>query len=270
MPVLDGPDGGLWIGSVGKGSPVTVFAHGLTSSSADIAGLAGRTSGTRVLFDFRGHGRSASPPPSAGYDIGAFSRDLAFVASRFGASQAVGVSMGAAAILRMMASEPARFERVVLMIPAWLDGRAPFPLRPDENLARALEQRAPDDIVEEVLGADPVRALIARQPAWEGRLRAQVLRMNAAGMIHALRATATDMAPVEDASELSRVTAPILILAHEGDPGHDAGIARRLGEIMRNAEVRIWPEPLAMMDDVDACAVTIGEFLAADRATIRR
>ena len=71
--MIDGPDCSLWVETEGSGQPVTVFAHGVTSSVAELQPLAARAPGTRVLFDFRGHGRSESPPEAAGYDH----RDLA-------------------------------------------------------------------------------------------------------------------------------------------------------------------------------------------------
>lgn len=44
------------------------------------------------------------------------------MADAHGATQALGVSMGAGALLWLLAREPARFSRVVLLLPAALDG----------------------------------------------------------------------------------------------------------------------------------------------------
>jgi len=55
-----------------------------------------------------------------------------------------------------------------------------------------------------------------------------------------------------------------LILSHEDDPIHDAKIARRLAELLPNATVRIWPEPLSMYDDLDSFATLIGTFLGGE------
>src|SRR5437763_14276987 len=93
VPMIDGPDCGLWVEVVGSGDPVTVFAHGVTSSIAELEPLAARAPGTRVLFDFRGHGRSESPPEEAGYDHAAMPRDLKHVADPYDATQRCGISM---------------------------------------------------------------------------------------------------------------------------------------------------------------------------------
>ncbi|TMK22961.1 MAG: hypothetical protein E6G68_01230 [Actinobacteria bacterium] len=69
-----------------------------------------------------------------------------------------------------------------------------------------------------------------------------------------------------DASILGRIAAPALVLGHENDPIHPAEVARRLGELLPNAEVRIWPEPLGMLDDFSAFAETIGLFLTPEAA----
>ena len=46
----------------GAGSPVTVFAHGLAAGIADTRPLGSAVAGTRVFFQFRGHGGSDAPP----------------------------------------------------------------------------------------------------------------------------------------------------------------------------------------------------------------
>lgn len=58
------------------------------------------------------------------------------MADAHGATQALGVSMGAGALLWLLAREPARFSRVVLLLPAALDGP-----RTDAAALRALDVR---------------------------------------------------------------------------------------------------------------------------------
>ncbi|TMK22969.1 MAG: alpha/beta hydrolase, partial [Actinobacteria bacterium] len=110
VPLVDGPDCRLNVEVTGEGDPVTVFAHGITSSLQEIAAFGWRTRGTRVMFDFRGHGLSESPPAETGYDTPCMRRDLEFVADAYGATRALGVSMGAGALLNLLADRPDRFE----------------------------------------------------------------------------------------------------------------------------------------------------------------
>src|SRR3954468_6809679 len=85
----------------GSGEPVTVFAHGLSGSIAETRPLGSGVAGSRVFFHFRGHGESSSPPGAWSYDdIGA---ELLAVADHFGARRALGASMGAGAILNVVA-----------------------------------------------------------------------------------------------------------------------------------------------------------------------
>lgn len=260
--LVDGPDCRLWVEARGNGPPVSVFAHGITSSSAEVAPFARRTPGTRVLFDFRGHGRSESPAPEAGYDHAAMARDLSFVAERAGARRAFGVSMGAGALLRLAAERPDRFERIGLLLPSLID--EPAAARPQfPALADLLESKPLEEVAEAEL-ASPVHApLLARRPWWRRLIRQRILRMNATGVPRALRAYAAGDPPLADADALRAVRAPVLVLAHEGDPVHPAAVARRLGELLPNATVRVWEEPLAMLDDVEAFARLVGGFLGA-------
>jgi pimeloyl-ACP methyl ester carboxylesterase len=100
----------------GSGDPVTVFAHGLSGSIMETRPLGSGVVGTRVFFHFRGHGESAAPAGSWSYDdIGA---ELLAVADHFDARRALGASMGAGAILNVLAAHPDRFDRVVLFLPA--------------------------------------------------------------------------------------------------------------------------------------------------------
>ena len=260
--MIEGPDCGLWVETIGSGEPVTVYAHGVTSSTAELEPLAARAPGTRVLFDFRGHGHSETPPESAGYDHASMRRDLEHVADRYGATHALGISMGAGAILSLLEDHPDRFERLVFFIPASIDA-------PNEGspvafpaMAHMLETYTLDEVVARTIDAPAQAPLFERRPYWRALWRERILRMNRVGIPRALRAYVSGTYPMRDASALKRVHAPALILGHENDPIHDASVARRLAELLPNATLLLWDEPLEMYDDVDAFATLIGDFLA--------
>jgi pimeloyl-ACP methyl ester carboxylesterase len=259
--LVDGPDCRLWVEVAGEGAPVSVWTHGVTSSIAPLRRLSARAAGTRVLLDLRGHGQSEAPPPEAGYDHAAMRRDLEHVAARFGATRAFGVSMGAGAILSMLASDPDRFERAALLIPASLDGpnlaaQGIFPGEADE-----IERTALPDLAARAETAPVYAELFARRPHLRALVRERIAGINPAGAPRALRGYVDGPPPVADAESLRRVRAPVLILAHEGDPIHDAAVARRLAELLPNSTLRMWPETLAMFDDEDALAGDIAAFL---------
>ncbi|MBI4728660.1 MAG: alpha/beta hydrolase [Acidobacteria bacterium] len=266
MPFVAGPDCRLWVDRRGEGEPVTVFAHGVTSSADEVAPMAARAPGTRVLFDFRGHGRSDSPPERAGYGHDAMRRDLETVADRFGATRAFGVSMGAGAIMNLLADHPDRFERVAFFIPASIDSSARQAADSFIAFAERLETGDLDAVAEMLLAAPEFAPLFERRPRWRALVRRRVMRMNATGVSRALRAFAAGPAPVADSEALRRVAAPALVLGHEGDPIHPAAVARRLGELLPGAEVRIWPEPLSMLDRPAEFAALVGRFLGGSPA----
>ncbi|MGH2793680.1 MAG: alpha/beta fold hydrolase [Actinomycetota bacterium] len=261
MPLIDGPDCRLWVDVHGEGEPVTLVAHGITSSSEEIAAFVWQTPGTRILFDFRGHGRSESPPEAAGYDTAAMRRDLEFVADRYDATQALGVSMGSSATLHLLADSPDRFDRLLFFIPSRIDQNTEVSKHTYPALAHMLETMPLEEVADTVVNAPESQPLIERRPAWRELMRARILRMNATGVPRALRAFATGLPPCSDATVLKRVLAPTLILAHEDDPIHPSAVARRLGELLPNAEVRIWDKPLEMLDDFSGFTKTVAGFL---------
>lgn len=261
MPLIDGPACRLNVQVRGAGAPVTLFAHGISSSIAEIRPWSAATPGTRVLMDLRGHGGSDRPPTSAGYGPAAMIEDIDFVAGRAGATRAFGVSVSADALCAIAADRPDRFERLVLFLPSALDapnaGAAHFP-----DFAADLESMSLHDYAERALD-DPVYGLLfAKRPAWRALVRRRIQRMNRDGVPRALRAYAAAPPPVPQPERLRAVRCPVLILAHRDDPVHDVAVAERLAGLLPNATLRIWDEPLAMLDRPAAFARLVAAFLA--------
>ena len=102
----------------GGGAPVTVFAPGLGASIAETRPFGSGVAGTRVFLTF--HGRTYAD----------LADELRRSADAAGARRAVGVSLGAGAIMRLIATAPDRFERLVLVLPASLDSPRPDVSRP--------------------------------------------------------------------------------------------------------------------------------------------
>src|SRR5207247_7093451 len=146
----------------GEGEPVTVVAHGLTNNCRELAALAPMVPGTKVRFDFRGHGRSSAP--QRGYRFEDLAGDLDAVAKAYGATRAVGTSMGAGAIANLVSRDPDRFERIVWLLPAGLD--LPFGFKDRfQELAASLDGKTPDDAVATIVSG-PERAAQRGQTPW--------------------------------------------------------------------------------------------------------
>ena len=162
MPEVRNGDVTLFCEVDGEGEPVTVLAHGLSNNRNELAAFTPLVPGTKVRFDFRGHGRSSSP--STGFGFEDFASDVDAVASAFGATFAVGTSLGAGAIGNLVCRVPDRFERMVWLLPAGLD--VPFPLRDRYHaLAGGLEGKTPEEALAAVLD-DPSRVAEYLETPW--------------------------------------------------------------------------------------------------------
>lgn len=243
---------------VGDGDPVTVVGHGLTQSRRDLGLLAPFLPGTKVLFDFRGHGESQRPGPGH-YSMDDFAADLHNVAEAFGATCAAGTSLGAGAALRLLCHRPDRFQKLVAILPARLQSEARAGLL---RLADLLEshplERVADIVVEEEELAGRFDGFLA---AREVR-RQSILAMNRDGIPLAIRECIDDP-PIRDPEPVTRVTASALVIAQEGDPVHDAGVARDLAKILPRAELLVFPDRFSLIREIPAVVSRVSTFLAS-------
>ena len=243
----------------GSGSPVTVAAHGLGASVAETRPLLSGVAGTRVFYAARGHG--GSPMPDEPFDYDALGRDLEHVADAHGASRALGVSMGAGALLSLLARQPARFERVVLFLPAAVDRpRTDAAVRRVAALAGALD--AGDAAAVEALVRDELPPDLLGQPAVEAYVRTRTSYLLASpGVPVALRALPA-VVPVDDASRLAAVRADVLLLAQEGDPLHPAQVARDLAAVLPRARLVVFRAPGVVFRERARLRAEVSAFLA--------
>ena len=117
--LLEGPNGPLEFTITGSDLPATVFAHGVDGSIETTRPFGSGVRGSRTFLHFRGYGASAASDVPLTY--AALEDDLRAVADHVGATQALGVSMGAGALCALLAHTPLRFERLVFALPAVLD-----------------------------------------------------------------------------------------------------------------------------------------------------
>jgi 3-oxoadipate enol-lactonase len=243
---------GVDVDVLGSGLPVTVFAHGLGGSSAETRPLAARTAGTRVLLTFRSHGDSERIEGGWTYDD--LADDLSEVAAAFGATQAVGLSLGAGALLRLLARTPDRFDRLAFVLPAALDESR-------DDLATARLLRLADALIagDE---AHVVRMLMDEVPASvrdRGGVRLLVDRRARQLLGTTPPYPRGSDAPLADLSALSAVTAPALVVSQEADPLHPAAVAHRLSAGLPAADLLLlqpggvfWTETRRVQDALAA------------------
>lgn len=251
----------------GAGQPVTVYAHGVGATIAETRLLAHGVPGTGAFVHFRGHG--ASRARDGRWDYAALAGDLRAVADTGGATRALGVSMGAAALLRVLAETPDRFSRLVFFLPAVLD-------RPRvdvgvERLARMADLADAGDtaaLQEYLLAELPVA--VRAQAAAVAWTRQRAGELAGSGVAHLLRAL-PPLVPVSSAAALAEVVAPALVIGQEGDDVHPAGVARRLAAALPRAELVVFPTTGALWEPGPRARLRglLSDFLA-DAPTPRR
>jgi pimeloyl-ACP methyl ester carboxylesterase len=222
----------------GTGDPVTIAAHGLGASVAETRPLLSGVTGRRVFYAARGHFGDV-PTPFGYADLG---HDLLQIAADHGATRALGVSMGAGAVLSLLAQRPDRFERVVLFLPGAIDRpRTDDAVRRFDVLARALQDQDRAAVERHVLDELPsdLHDLPAAATYIENRVQ---FLLESPGIAVAVRSL-PDATPVEDRSVLGAVSAQVLVLGQEGDPLHPAQVARDLAAAMPKAQLTVFDQP---------------------------
>ena len=223
----------------GAGEPVTVFAPGLAAGIPDSRPLGSGVPGRKAFLQLRGHGRSSAP--SGPWTYADLAGDLAFAAEATGAGRALGVSLGAAALTRLLADRPDRFARVVFFLPAILD------VAPGAASGTRLAA-----LLAAVASGDPERvaaavALEVPEPLRDTAPVRGYLRQRATDLLrHGLApqlATLAGQVPVPDPAVLSRVTVPALVIGATGDDLHPAAVARRLAAALPNSTLHVYDRP---------------------------
>jgi 3-oxoadipate enol-lactonase len=231
MPEVRNGDVSLHVEVDGSGEPITVLAHGLTNSCRELAPFTPSLSGTAVRFCFRGHGHSSAPP--SGYRFADLASDLDAVARVYGARNAVGTSLGAGAIMSLLEDDPARFDRIVMLLPASLDVPFPDPSRFD-GIADLLEAFPKDEAIARILEMNADR--YERAP-WLRELDLLLWEdLNPTGVARAIRGVTRDIS-ISDRELLRKVETPVLLICREGDSIHPAQLGRILLDLFPRAEL---------------------------------
>lgn len=235
-----------------------MLAHGLTNNRNELAAFTPLVPGTKVRFDFRGHGRSSSP--ATGYRFADFARDVDAVAGSFGATVAVGTSLGAGAIGNLVCRVPDRFQRMVWLLPAGLD--RPFSLAGRyHELAGDLEGKNPQEALDAAIN-DPSRVAEYLETPW----RIEVDRVlwqheDPDGLARAIHGAVDDW-PIPDRDALADVRIPTLIVCVEGDEIHPAELGRILASLMPNAELLEFDDQETLFAHLPSLVARVSSFIA--------
>ncbi|HSP60991.1 MAG TPA: alpha/beta hydrolase [Ornithinimicrobium sp.] len=259
--LVDGPEGPLEVLTTGRGRPHTLLAHGAAGSIATTRPYAGHVAGTRTFVHQRGHGRSHRPAGTT-WGYGDLAGDLWAVADVVEADRALGISMGAGALLAGLTQDPDRFQRVVLVLPAVLDR-----VRDDAATARLgrfadlLDGGDVQAVAEHLLADQPVS--VREDPAVVRWCHDQAEELTGGGVADVLRVLAV-RAPVTDRSALERVRRPVLVLGQEDDPLHPAAVAREVAALLPRSVLHVSGPGGIMWEHRGRTRDLVGEFLSAD------
>lgn len=258
--LLDRPEGALEYLVTGSGQPVTVFGHGLAGSIDTTRPFGSGVTGTKVFMHFRGHGASAAPETSP-WGYASLARELDDMARHVGATQALGVSMGAGALCHLLEETPDRFERLVLVIPAVLD-------RPREDAAMqrlldmgdAVDARDREGLAEFLLAEQPADK--REDPAVRHWCEQQARVLVGTPVARALRRLPHDK-PMADRRALTRVTAPTLVLAQADDEAHPVWVAEEIAALVPGARLEVLPPGGIMWSHRRHVRDLVGQFLSS-------
>jgi 3-oxoadipate enol-lactonase len=239
----------------GTGKPTTVVVHGLGATEGEARIPASGLPGTRVVVTLPGHGQAPDAPPGY-WNYPRIAEDVAAIAEESGATRAVGVSLGAGALMRIAAAEPDRFERLALLLPASLErARDEFGLAQFDRLADAVDATASD-------GVDPLRDLVAAEVPtgadvgdYVARRTATLLRLG-----DALRAIPKQSA-ISDASPLASVASHVLVIGATEDPRHPADVAKSVAAAFSHARLELLPSPAPMLTHRQEIRRLLRDFL---------
>lgn len=258
--LLERPNGSLEFATTGSGSPATVFAHGLAGSIETTRPFGSGVRGSRTFMQFRGHGASA--PVQTPWTYAALADEVRAVADHVGATQALGVSMGAGALCSLLDQTPLRFERLVFVMPAVLDRpRADDALDRLVAMGRCADSRDVEGLAVLLLEGEP--ASVRTQPAVQLWCRGQAATLVGTPLARALRELPAAV-PLTDRTVLAAVTVPALVIAQEQDPAHPVWVAEQLAASLPDARLEVLSPGGIMWTHRAVIRDLVGGFLSAD------
>ena len=204
--------------------------------------------------------RTRGRPRPGHYRFADFAGDVDAVATHYGATRAVGTSLGQGAITHLLGERPDRFERLVFILPAALDVRLSDVGRFD-RIAEMLETLPTDEAIAQIVSGSGHAEVYVEQP-WLRELDMFLWQdLNATGVARAIRDVTRDVA-IEDRELLRKVEAPTLILCQEGDELHPLALGEALADLIPSAELLVIGSDDALVQQLPELVARVATFLA--------
>jgi 3-oxoadipate enol-lactonase len=213
---------------VGQGAPVTWFVGGLAQTVPDLRVFGSGVVGTRVF------------QPVAGCTAAELLDHLDARREAAQPEQAVGISLGAGALLSLAAAGPGTLRRLVVALPSVDTGPRSVPAREAvDALCIALAGRDQNDITRALLALQP-RSVHHRLPVklWARRQADAIAGLDLVALLSDL-----DQIAPPSTQLLEGLSLPVLVLAQRDDPVHPVAVAERLAGLLPNAELVVSDVP---------------------------
>lgn len=244
---LPGPET-EYIATFGTGEPHTLFGHGFAGAIRDTRPFGTGIIGTKHFLHLPGHGGRPSPGP--GWDYGQIAEVLAQALTFTSATQALGVSMSAGGLLRLLSTtHPAvgSLNKVAFVLPASFTGFSPEAAEANRAYAQKLRRLAAAGDIEAITDL-----MLSREPAEVADLlpaRAWT-RTKAENLVHtdmsdglglALEIAVDGSTSHDPLDALARFPGEVLVLTHEDDPAHPVAVAEAIAAAIPAARLEVLP-----------------------------
>jgi pimeloyl-ACP methyl ester carboxylesterase len=247
--------------------PTLVWLHGLLGSIArarqfgeGMDGLPER--GVRLIaWDARGHGESGYTANESDYSWAAHAEDLRALLDELGIDRAAigGGSMGAGVSVTFALAHPERVEKLVLPAPPPLAGTIGPAQQIFGGLAALIENVGLEKAADIVLGLPDYVAMKEKDAKQYAYMREWLSGIREDAAPAAIRGLLNGPALAED--RFAEITAPALIVAHEGDPIHPAATAERLHEAIAGSRLVVAPDANYYRERREELVETVAAFL---------
>lgn len=159
----------------------------------------------------------------------------------------------------MLAGDPARFERIVFLLPAALDVRFEV-VEPYLKTAELFDGKTREEAIEALIGSPERAAGYERAPWLRDLDRFMLQDLNPVGVARAIREIVFDF-PTADRHLLRAVEAPVLLICREGDQTHPAELGHVLADLMPNAELLMFHDEAEMVQAIPRLVERVARFL---------
>lgn len=254
-----------FIATFGSGEPRTLFSHGFAGAIRDTRPFGTGITGTKHFLHLPGHGGRPSLGP--GWTYSQIAEALAHALTSTSATRALGVSMSAGGLLRLLSTaHPAtrNLEKVALVLPASFTGFS----------AEAAEaNRVHVERLRELVGAGDVEGIVDRMLSREPAEVAELLPARAWTKTKAENLISTDMsdglglaleiavdANGNSGDTLARFPGEVLVLTHEDDPAHPVDVAEAIAGAIPESRLEILPAGSILWRGRHEVRRILGEF----------